>query len=232
VLRVLVVEHQGSGRLAEMLRSEGIEVGVLPPSVPFHEHRLAQAPQVVIHDASMSELRLAVDLADIPARIPVMVIIDCHDEGVVLDTYARGAASVLSLSTGPREVVARVRALARRFQEADAPVGDVVAVGPVLLDRTCRRLTVAGRVVHVPRREFEIADALMRRAGLVVTRQALLSELWGGHRRDSKTLDVQVGRLRGRLSAVEGWTRIVTVRGLGYRFLIDEDLRSPRAAES
>ncbi|NBP52549.1 MAG: DNA-binding response regulator, partial [Actinobacteria bacterium] len=219
-----MVEHQSGGWVAEMLRSESFEVEVLAALMVRDEHPSVQAPQVVIHEVSTPGRGFDVNLTGVPPRTPVMVIIDCHDEGVVLDAYARGAASVLGPATGPREIVARVRALARRMEEPDTSAGDVVVVGSVALDRTCRRLTVGGRPVHVPRREFEIAEVLMRRAGLVVTRQALLVELWGGHRRDTKTLDVQVGRLRSRLAAAEGRTRIVTVRGLGYRFLTDADL--------
>ena len=57
----------------------------------------------------------------------------------------------------------------------------------------------------------------MREAGRIVTRDALVRELWGAPR-DTATLDVQVRRLRSRLLAQEGRSRIVTVRGVGYRF--------------
>lgn len=222
--RVLVVEHGLGGRVGEVLRSEHLDVEVLTAPDRLDEHLRVEAPQVVVHDMSMDE-GADVDLAVVPPGIPVMLVIDRHDEGLVLEAYAKGAAAVLGPATGPREIAARVRALARRMEVLADQVDDVLAVGPVVLDRTCRRLTVAGNLVHVPRREFEIADALMRRAGVVVTRQSLLLELWGGYRQDTKTLDVQVGRLRSRLAEAEGRTRIVTVRGLGYRFLTDDDLR-------
>ncbi len=69
----------------------------------------------------------------------------------------------------------------------------------------------------LPRREFDILEMLMQSADLVVTRTALRRQLWALSR-DSRTLDVQVRRLRARLAAVEGARRIVTVRGVGYRF--------------
>jgi DNA-binding response OmpR family regulator len=63
----------------------------------------------------------------------------------------------------------------------------------------------------------------MCNAGAVVMRSQLIRDLWGAAR-DTKTLDVQVGRLRARLLAAEGRRRIITIRGLGYRFATDEDL--------
>jgi DNA-binding winged helix-turn-helix (wHTH) protein len=76
--------------------------------------------------------------------------------------------------------------------------------------------------IRIPRREFDIAELLMRDAGKVVSRQKIVRELWGTVR-DTKSLDVQVGRLRARLTAAEGRRRIVTVRGVGFRFLADDD---------
>jgi DNA-binding winged helix-turn-helix (wHTH) protein len=70
---------------------------------------------------------------------------------------------------------------------------------------------------------------LMRDAGRVVSRRSIVQELWGSLH-DTKSLDVQVGRLRARLAAVEGRRRIVTVRGVGYRFLTDDDPLLPAAA--
>jgi len=223
VTRVLVVEHGPGGHVAEVLRRENLDIDVLAVSDRLDEHLTAEDPQVVVHDMSRNQ-GADFDLAILPPGIPVMLIIDRLDEEVVLEAYAKGVAAVLGAQTGPREIVARVRALARRIEVLAALVGDVLTVGPVVLDRQCRRLTVAGHLVHVPRREFEIAEALMRRAGVVVPRQSLLRELWGEYRQDTKTLDVQVGRLRSRLAAAEGRIRIVTVRGVGYRFLTDDDL--------
>ena len=75
----------------------------------------------------------------------------------------------------------------------------------------------------VPRKEFDIAEMLMSRAGTLVSRVQMTRELWGSTR-DTKTLDVQVGRLRTKLVAAEGRQRIITVRGVGYRFATDDDL--------
>ena len=71
----------------------------------------------------------------------------------------------------------------------------------------------------------------MRDAGRVVPRRQLVHELWGTVR-DTKSLDVQVGRLRHRLAEIEGVQRIVTVRGVGFRFLTDEALADEQLLRS
>ena len=113
------------------------------------------------------------------------------------------------------------RVLRRAPTPDDDANPDKVVVGPILLDRARRELFVHGTQVAVPRREFDIAEVLMRKAGRVVARKEIIRELWGAAR-DTKSLDVQVGRLRTKLTAAEGRQRIVTVRGVGFRFLTDE----------
>ena len=224
--RLMIVEHRSRGRVATLFRTEGFEVETVG-SIDEVEHMITSfAPEVVVVEwTSVDDRALALCEAIVPATTaPLVLLCEQGNEGEVMAGYAAGAASVLADSTGPRELVARVRALLRRRPLDAVPSADVVAVGPVVLDRSCRKVTVGGRPVPMPRREFDIAEALMRRAGAVVTRRSLLLELWGGAHRDSKTLDVQVGRLRARLANAEGRRRIITVRGVGYRFLTDADL--------
>jgi DNA-binding winged helix-turn-helix (wHTH) protein len=110
----------------------------------------------------------------------------------------------------------------RRNPPAAEVTTDSIVVGPIVLDNARRELFVHGTPIRVPRREFDIAELLMRDAGRVVTRQKIVRELWGTVR-DTKSLDVQVGRLRSRLASAEGRRRILTVRGVGFRFLVDDD---------
>lgn len=222
----MIVEHRSRGRVATLFRTEGFEVETIGSVDEVERMIAAFAPEaVVVEWQAVDDAAIALCETIVPMTpAPVVLLCEQFNEGEVIAGYAAGAASVLGDSTGPRELVARVRALLRRRPLDAVPSTDIVAVGPVVLDRSCRNVTVSGRLVPLPRREFDIAEALMRRAGTVVTRQSLLLELWGGAHRDSKTLDVQVGRLRARLTAAEGRRRIITVRGVGYRFLTDDDL--------
>src|SRR5262245_40974689 len=101
---------------------------------------------------------------------------------------------------------------------------DIITIGPIRLDLARRELTVRGDRIPLPRREFDIAELLMQDAGRVVPRRVIVRELWGSMR-DTKSLDVQVGRLRNRLSKAAGCPCIFTVRGLGFRFASDGELK-------
>jgi two-component system, OmpR family, response regulator RegX3 len=154
--------------------------------------------------------------------VPIVVLSVSTSETDAIACLRSGADAFLMEPIGARELVARMRALMRRTAHQQAPI-DVVVVGPVTLDRAGRHVWVRDRRVTMPRREFDILEVLMREAGRIVTRDALVRELWGAPR-DTATLDVQVRRLRARLLAEEGRSRIVTVRGVGYRFATEAEV--------
>ena len=96
----------------------------------------------------------------------------------------------------------------------------MIEVGDVRVDVARHEVVVRGEVVALPLKEFELLEVLMHNAGRVLTRDVLIDRVWGAdYFGDTKTLDVHVKRLRAKIEedpAVP--TRIVTVRGVGYRF--------------
>jgi two-component system response regulator RegX3 len=121
-----------------------------------------------------------------------------------------------------RELVARVRAALRRGHQEDASVEreDFVEVGDVLVDVSRHEVTVRGDLVALPLKEFELLELLMLNAGRVLTRDVLIDRIWGpNYFGDTKTLDVHIKRLRAKVEDdPSNPTRIVTVRGVGYRY--------------
>ena len=97
---------------------------------------------------------------------------------------------------------------------------DALEVGDVRLDVARHELTVRGEPVALPRKEFELLEALMSNAGRVLTREALLDQVWGtDYVGDTKTLDVHVKRLRSKIETdTTRPSRLTTIRGVGYRF--------------
>jgi len=155
------------------------------------------------------------------SRVPVMILSRSSAEEDVVAGLRSGADALVVEGVGAREFVARVRALLRRVPppRRHEPT-DAISVGPVVLNRATRQVTVDAVPVLMPRREFDILAVLMHEVDRTVTKDSLRRQLWGIWR-DSRTLDVQVRRLRVRLAAAEGRRRIVTVRGVGYRFISD-----------
>ena len=165
---------------------------------------------------------------------PILLLHGHATESEILAVLDCGVDVTLTDSVGVYELVARVRSLLRRAPKRK-PIdsGESVAVGAVVLDLAARRVQVRGTTIPMPRREFDIAAILMQRAGTVVTREDLLRELWTGDGLDSgsevqsKSLDVQVGRVRALISDALGHSVILTVRGIGYRFLGPDEMPPP-----
>jgi len=224
--RLVIVGDRERPRVAELLMSEGLEVEGCKPDLDLVLGIVQSfGPDVVLFEVAglnRSILHLCGAIQNATAA-PIAFLLERGVERDVLDAYAGGAHTVVCEPVGAHELVARVRAVLRRAPARNEPGPDVIVVGPVVLDRGRRQVTVGGTVVAMPRKEFDIAELLMCRAGTVVSRNQLVRELWGSAR-DTKTLDVQVGRLRAKLLAAEGRQRIITVRGLGYRFATDQDL--------
>jgi two-component system response regulator RegX3 len=122
-----------------------------------------------------------------------------------------------------RELVARVRASLRRGRGDDAGVSqpdEVLEIGDVRLDAARHEVAVRGERVALPLKEFELLELLLANAGRVLTRDVLIDRVWGpNYYGDTKTLDVHVKRLRAKVEDDPGKPeRIVTVRGVGYRY--------------
>ncbi|OUM97903.1 MAG: DNA-binding response regulator [Paenibacillaceae bacterium ZCTH02-B3] len=115
----------------------------------------------------------------------------------------------------PSELVARVKALLRRYRIA---VSRQVRIGEVTLDRGTYEVTVAGERIALPPKEFELLFKLASYPGQTLTRERLIEEIWGyDFEGNERTLDVHINRLRDRFPEDRHSFRIATVRGLGYR---------------
>jgi two-component system response regulator RegX3 len=121
-----------------------------------------------------------------------------------------------------RELVARIRAVLRR-RPADSPSvlsGEATEVGDVSFDPVRHEVVICGHEVSLPLKEFELLGLLLENAGRVLTRDTLIDRVWGpDYVGDTKTLDVHIKRLRGKVEPDPAHpTRIITIRGLGYKY--------------
>ncbi|MBD8053450.1 response regulator transcription factor [Rhodococcus ruber] len=120
------------------------------------------------------------------------------------------------------ELMARVRALLRRRGGGEPE--DVVEVSGIRLERAARRVLVDGSEVTLANKEYELLRVLLEHAGQVVSRDAILQEVWGdADLRGSKTLDMHMSWLRRTIGdeGPAGERRIATVRGVGFRLNTD-----------
>ncbi len=155
-------------------------------------------------------------------QTPVIMLTAKDDETDKVLGLEFGADDYLTKPYSLRELVARMRAVLRRSEAAANGEGraEMLEVGPVELDLARHAVRVRGQEVNLPLREFELLQMLMEHAGRAVTRGSLMDQVWGfDFVGESKTLDVHVQRLRGRIERDPGTPRLIsTIRGVGYRF--------------
>ena len=147
--------------------------------------------------------------------VPIIVVSARGEEVDRVVGLELGADDYVVKPFGLRELIARIRAVARRTG-ARRDDTDELAAGPVRIDVRAHRVTVDGREVQLTTKEFELLAVLVRDAGAVVERERLLREVWNTTwYGSSKTVDVHVAALRRKLGDP---ALIETVRGVGLRF--------------
>ncbi len=148
------------------------------------------------------------------SNVPVIMLTAKGDETDRVVGLELGADDYLPKPFNPRELVARLKAVLRRSRPG--AVAEKLQVGAIAVDVTSREARVEGQAVELTGIEFDILVALMRRAGRVVPRDALLSEAGRGDVVvGERTVDVHISHLRAKLGEP---SPIKTVRGVGYVF--------------
>ena len=223
--RVLIVEDEES-------YVDALELGLAREGFTTHIARTGPealtmfdrvAPDLVLLDLMLPGLSGIDVCRQIRARsrVPVIMVTAKDSELDTVVGLELGADDYVTKPYRIRELVARMRAVLRRMPESPVPAEvDTVEIGDVRLDIARHEVFVRGERVAVPRKEFELRELLMMNADRVLTREAILDQVWGpGYVGDTKTLDVHIKRLRAKIEPDAGQPRyITTVRGVGYRF--------------
>jgi two-component system, OmpR family, response regulator len=149
--------------------------------------------------------------------VPILILTARDDEVDRVAGLEAGADDYVTKPFSPRELVARVKAILRRSDQIGPRAGPVLGAGDVRLDATGRTVTVGGRAVELTAREFDLLAALLAHPNVVLSRDRLLDLAWGGgFPGGTRTVDVHVAQLRGKLGRP---ALVETVRGIGYKLV-------------
>ena len=189
-----------------------------------------QRPSLILLDLMLPKLS-GLDVCRLirqESTVPILMLTAKDAEADKVAGLELGADDYMTKPFSMRELVSRVRAQLRRVAMTSEPAGDeVVRGGPVELDLARHEARVRGEQVRLTPREFDLLHTFVERSGRLLTRDFLIAKLWGDdYFGDTKTLDVHVKRLRHKIETdPRSPVHLVTVRGLGYRFL-DESTAS------
>jgi two-component system response regulator RegX3 len=236
---ILVVDDEQSYRdaLTVALQREGFLVETAADGVEALERFDATQPALVLLDVMLPRVS-GVDVCRqirTRSRVPIIMVTARNAEIDAVVGLEVGADDYVTKPFRLRELIARVRAALRRVPagaEPSANEADLIEIGDVRLDAARHEVSVRGDLVALPLKEFELLELLLANAGRVLTRDVLIDRIWGpNYFGDTKTLDVHVKRLRAKVEEDPGSpTRIVTVRGVGYRF--EKPKTAPQPADA
>jgi DNA-binding response OmpR family regulator len=223
VAQLLVVEDDERIRAAliRALRERGHAVSSAANGLEGLRQAVDERPDLVVLDLGLPGLdgRELLRMLRAVSSVPVIVATARDDEQSVVQALDAGADDYVVKPFPAGQLDARIRAVLRRAAgTADAATAPV-SVGDLVVDPRTRRVTLAGEPVDLSPKEFDLLAHLAARAGTVVSKRELLTEVWqlpyGG---SDKTVDVHLSWLRRKLGESAAAPRLLqTVRGVGVR---------------
>ena len=222
--RILIVEDEVSfsDPLSYLLKKEGYDVAVAETGPDGLAEFDKNGADLVLLDLMLPGLS-GIDVCRAlrqRSSVPVIMLTAKDSEIDKVVGLEIGADDYVTKPYSSRELLARVKAVLRRLAEPEDLLPSTLESGPVRMDVERHTVSVQGRSVSLPLKEFELLEMLLRNSGRVLTRMQLIDRVWGSdYVGDTKTVDVHVKRLRAKIEPdPANPVHIVTVRGLGYKF--------------
>jgi DNA-binding response OmpR family regulator len=228
-MRVLVVEDEPdiAGLIKQTLeRSGDLDVDIALTGEAAIKGAVEQPPDLVVLDLNLpvlDGLEVCRILRSRPtlAGIPIIMVTARTSESDRIRGLDIGADDYVTKPFSPRELAARVRAALRRTKPAPAEAKEAALIyrgKHIVADFDAVSVFVDNKPVRLTRREFELLRYLVQNRNRVLSRDRLLERVWGYEQSvETRSVDVHIGRLRGKLGAAA--QQIETVVGLGYRFI-------------
>jgi DNA-binding response OmpR family regulator len=224
---ILIIEDDQTlaNRVGEKLSAEGYDIDYVTNGDRAWDKIRAETPDLILLDVMLPGLdglslcrMIRNDKAT--SHIPIVMLTARGTEVDKIVGLESGADDYIVKPFGLGELLARVRAVFRRPSSAKAPVAQELVTGNLTLDIAARRAYLGDEEIRFSNKEFDLLVELIRNTGMVLSRDLILAKVWGyDYFVDKRTVDVHVRWLRQKIEVdASNPRRIITVRGVGYRF--------------
>jgi DNA-binding response OmpR family regulator len=228
-MKVMVVEDESDIReiLKNLLEEEGFQVVALDNGLNLMEELQFNRPDLLLLDQILPGKTGVEAIREVRAsekfgRLPIIMVTGLSGEEDKVNALDLGADDYVTKPFYPKELAARIKALARRSDgqvSADIKVptkDDRIVRDSLTVDFSAHRVTIDQEEIALTLTEFKILGELLRQSGQVLTREKLRERALGNLNVTDRTIDVHMASLRKKLGAIGN--QIETVRGVGYRF--------------
>jgi len=233
--RVLIVEDDRdiADLVARYLSQAGFATEVIASGRAALAAIAARPPDLLVLDLMLPqvdglEICRVVRTNAKTSDIPIIMLTARAEESDRIVGLELGADDYIAKPFSPNELVARARALLRRAERATLPKIAPISYGPIVVDPETHTVSTGDRVISLTAKEFLLLEYLLLHRGRVLSRDVLLTDVWGyRYTGGTRTVDVHVRRLREKLPLLA--EALVTVKQFGYK-LMDPAPLEPRPA--
>lgn len=196
---------------------EGIyNIRIFDSGAAFFDAYFKEKPDLIILDIMLPDMdgyTILTGIRESDEKLPVIIVSAKSDEISFVKGLNKGADDYMSKPFSILELMARVKANLRRSSLY------VISASGFTVDSNTYKITCNGKDLKLTLKEFKLLKLLIANAGMTITREDLFKEVWGeDYFGETRTLDMHIASLRDKINEAGGENRIVTVRGVGYRF--------------
>ena len=211
-----VEDDEGIGELYQGALEDDYDVEIFPDGASFLAEFSVRKPDLVILDIMLPDMdgySILVKIREKDERLPVVIVSAKSDELSLVKGLNKGADDYIVKPFSILELRARIKTALRRVTST------VKKVSGFEIDGNTYTVKYDGNELGLTLKEFNLFRTLVLKAGVTLTRESLLSDVWGmDYEGETRTLDMHVASLRDKIHKAGGGDCIVTVRGVGYRF--------------
>ena len=225
--KILIVDDEAKIRemIEKYARHEGFDTAQASDGMEAVEMCENNSYDLIVMDIMMPNLdgfSAVKEIRQFNPAVPVIMLSALGEEYDRIHGFDIGVDDYVVKPFSSKELMMRIHAILKRVKASSPSAGDALSVGEMTIDYSARTVTIGGSRIQLSPKEFELLAYLAKNRGIALTREQLLSNVWGyDYFGDDRTLDTHIKLLRRNLGDYAKY--IVTLRGIGYRFEKDSE---------